>query len=73
VTIKGNGTALFDNLSMSEASTKHKEKEFGLNFTLMDKNGSKMPFFVESNSFYAFSNTKVLSRRSTPTFNETIE
>ena len=65
VTIKSNGSAVFDNLSMSEASTKHKEKEFCLKFTLLDKNGNKLPFSVTSNSFYAFSNTKVLSRRRT--------
>jgi hypothetical protein len=63
VTIKGNGSAVFDNLSMSEASTKHKEKEFILRFTLLDKNGQKMPFSTSTTSFYAFSNTKVLSRR----------
>lgn len=63
VTIKSNGFALFDNLSMSEASTKHKEKEFCLRFTLLDKNGNKMPFSASTTPFYAFSNTKVLSRR----------
>lgn len=63
VMIKANGTALFDNLSMSEASTKHKEKEFCLRFTLVDKAGAKLPVAAKSTSFYAFSNTKVLARR----------
>ena len=63
VLIKANGSALFDNLSMSEASTKHKEKEFCLKFTLVDKSGAKLPVASRSSSFYAFSNTKVLARR----------
>lgn len=63
VMIKANGTAVFDNLSMSEASTKHKEKEFCLKFTLVDKTGAKLPVGSRSTSFYAFSNTKVLARR----------
>ena len=63
VMIKANGTAVFDNLSMSEASTKHKEKEFCLRFTLVDKTGAKLPVAARTTSFYAFSNTKVLARR----------
>jgi len=63
VLIKANGSAMFDNLSMSEASTKHKEKEFCLKFTLVDKSGAKLPVSARSSSFYAFSNTKVLARR----------
>jgi hypothetical protein len=63
VMIKANGSAVFDNLSMSEASTKHKEKEFCLKFALVDKTGAKLPVVARSTSFYAFSNTKVLARR----------
>jgi hypothetical protein len=63
VMIKANGSAVFDNLSMSEASTKHKEKEFCLKFSLVDKTGAKLPVGARSTSFYAFSNTKVLARR----------
>lgn len=63
VTIKPNGVGIFDNLSMSEASTKHKEKEFCLRFFLLDKNGSKLRHSTLSTPFYAYSNTKVLARR----------
>ena len=61
--IKANGTAVFDTLSMSEASTKHKEKEFCLRFTLLEKGGNKLPIYSISTPFYAYSNTKVLTRR----------
>lgn len=63
VMIKANGAALFDNLSMSEASTRHKEKEFCLKFTLVDKSGAKLPVSARTTPFYAYSNTKVLARR----------
>jgi len=64
VPIKPGGQVTFANLAMSEASTKHGEKEFCLQFSLADANGKRIEqFIVTSTPFYAFSNTKVLARR----------
>lgn len=63
VAIKPNGVSVFENLSMSEGSIKHKEKEFCLRFILVDKNGNRLKYMAHSTPFYAYSNTKVLSRR----------
>jgi hypothetical protein len=64
VTIRKDNRVVFDNLSMSEASTKHKEKEFCVRFSMLDKKGKKIPNIeILTNPFYAYSNTKVLARR----------
>lgn len=59
------GLVPFDDLSMCEASTKHKGSEFQLEFYLCGADGRKMT--PECNAvtrpFYAYSNQKVLARR----------
>jgi hypothetical protein len=64
IKIKKNRRMEFDNLSMSEASTRHGEKEFCLRFSLLDTKGQKIPGYeVTTTPFYAYSNSKVLARR----------
>eukprot|EP01119_Soliformovum_irregulare_P021769 TRINITY_DN7315_c0_g1_i1.p1 TRINITY_DN7315_c0_g1~~TRINITY_DN7315_c0_g1_i1.p1 ORF type:complete len:326 (+),score=60.18 TRINITY_DN7315_c0_g1_i1:114-1091(+) len=62
VPVHSDGSVVFDNLTISESSTKHKEREFVLMFSLLRNDGfevAKMP----SKSFYAYSHKKVLQRR----------
>jgi hypothetical protein len=62
--IKKNQKMVFDNLSMSEASTRHGEKEFCLRFSLLNAKGQRIPGIeVVTTPFYAYSNSKVLARR----------
>eukprot|EP01112_Ceratiomyxa_fruticulosa_P008775 TRINITY_DN2273_c0_g3_i1.p1 TRINITY_DN2273_c0_g3~~TRINITY_DN2273_c0_g3_i1.p1 ORF type:complete len:438 (+),score=76.33 TRINITY_DN2273_c0_g3_i1:260-1573(+) len=62
--IQDGGRVVFDNLSMSEASTKHKGAEFCLEFVLIGADGQPLPLVRRrSRAFYAYSNQKVLSRR----------
>jgi len=64
VTVKEDGRAVFDNLSMREASTKHGEKEFCLEFLPLTRDGKALGNFgVRTNPFYAYSHMKVLTRR----------
>ncbi|KYQ93359.1 hypothetical protein DLAC_06033 [Tieghemostelium lacteum] len=63
------GKVAFDSLSMTEASTKHRENEFCLEYVLISDDNriytsnSGIPFIKRSRAFYAYSNQKVLSRR----------
>jgi len=61
----GGGLVPFDDLSMCEASTKHKGSEFCLEFYLAEPDGQHInhQHFVSSRPFYAYSNQKVLARR----------
>lgn len=61
----GGGLVPFDDLSMCEASTKHKGSEFCLEFFLATADGHRVNAqqFVSSRPFYAYSNQKVLARR----------
>lgn len=61
----GGGLVPFDDLSMCEASTKHKGSEFCLEFFLASADGHRINqlHFVTSRPFYAYSNQKVLARR----------
>jgi len=61
----GGGLVPFDDLSMCEASTKHKGSEFCLEFFLASADGHRIntQHFVSSRPFYAYSNQKVLARR----------
>eukprot|EP01117_Protostelium_nocturnum_P009103 TRINITY_DN3259_c0_g1_i1.p1 TRINITY_DN3259_c0_g1~~TRINITY_DN3259_c0_g1_i1.p1 ORF type:complete len:272 (+),score=31.29 TRINITY_DN3259_c0_g1_i1:176-991(+) len=56
------GTVTFDNLSVSESSTKHKEREFSLQLVLLRNDGHEL-FIKKSRPFYAYSHKKVLQRR----------
>eukprot|EP01090_Pellita_catalonica_P021444 TRINITY_DN8024_c0_g1_i4.p1 TRINITY_DN8024_c0_g1~~TRINITY_DN8024_c0_g1_i4.p1 ORF type:complete len:339 (-),score=39.16 TRINITY_DN8024_c0_g1_i4:87-1103(-) len=59
-----NGRAEFTSLSICEASTKHGEQEFCLEFTPFTSAG--VPLYdlsIRSPSFYAYSHNKVLARR----------
>ena len=49
---------------MSEASTKHAEKEFCLEFYFIQMDGKEIKSGRTTNAFYAYSHTKVLTRRS---------
>mmetsp|Transcript_2432 Transcript_2432/g.8680 ORF Transcript_2432/g.8680 Transcript_2432/m.8680 type:complete len:366 (+) Transcript_2432:85-1182(+) len=62
ISIGAKGRALFETLCMSEASTKHEEQEFCLEFFLCGK-GKDAPLNVLSAPFYAYSHKKVLTRR----------
>lgn len=64
VSIANDGSFRFENLCMTEASTKHTEKEFCLHFYYVTSNGKEIPSSVFSSSFYAYSHKKVLNRRS---------
>jgi len=60
--IKDDGSVKFSNLSISESSTKHHEKEFCLHFTVVGCDGVNLVHKL-SESFYAYSHKKVLQRR----------
>jgi hypothetical protein len=59
------GKVVFDNLTISESSTKHKEREFYLVMTLLKVDGSEL-LHKATRSFYAYSHKKVLQRRGKP-------
>eukprot|EP01133_Synstelium_polycarpum_P007276 gene7276-8456_t len=69
VTVGKDGKVVFDSLSMTEASTKHQENEFCLEYILLTEDNKRFiltngtPFVKRSRPFYAYSNQKVLSRR----------
>lgn len=64
VAVQNDGLACFRSLSMSEASTKHHENEFCLEFIPVTSSGKQLiSYSVFSNGFYAYSHMKVLSRR----------
>jgi len=65
VKIGTGGLVPFDDLSMCEASTKHKGFEFQLEFFLATADGRRMTSECNalSRPFYAYSNQKVLARR----------
>jgi hypothetical protein len=64
VILQEDGRAVFDNLSMCEASTKHGEREFCLEFVPLRTDGQSLGNFgVKTNPFYAYSHMKVLTRR----------
>jgi len=54
---------VFDNLCLSEASTKHKEKEFCVEFSLIQTDSTEINLHRKSRPFYAYSHKRVLSRR----------
>jgi len=62
IPIKDDGSLKFSNLSISESSTKHHEKEFCLHFTVIGSDGVELIHKL-SDSFYAYSHKKVLQRR----------
>lgn len=67
--IMENGKVKFDNLCMSEASTKHEEREFCLEFIFVQSPSRDHPLpreirsGVRTKGFYAYSHKKVLTRR----------
>jgi len=65
VKIGTGGLVPFDDVSMCEASTKHKGYEFQLEFFLATADGRRMTSECNavSRPFYAYSNQKVLARR----------
>jgi hypothetical protein len=64
VPLKEDGRATFDNLSMREASTKHGEREFCLEFVPLSKEDQPLGSFgTRTSPFYAYSHMKVLARR----------
>ena len=66
VIVQEDGRAVFDNLSMCEASTKHGEREFCLEFVPLTSDGKALEdLSAKTNAFYAYSHMKVLTRRST--------
>jgi len=62
VALMSDGSAVFDNLWISESSTKHKEREFCLEFILLRSDGHEL-LRKYSKPFYAYSHKKVLQRR----------
>lgn len=60
--INPSGTAAFDNLTISESSTKNKEREFLIQLALIRNDGQEL-MKVFSKPFYAYSHKKVLQRR----------
>ncbi|PRP79780.1 hypothetical protein PROFUN_12642 [Planoprotostelium fungivorum] len=56
------GGVTFDSLSISESSTKHKEREFFLQLTLLRNDGHEL-LHKRTRPFYAYSHKKVLQRR----------
>ena len=56
------GSAIFDTLTISESSTKHKEREFCLELTLLRDDGFEL-LKKRTRPFYAYSHKKVLQRR----------
>merc|ERR1711907_21030 len=63
VPISDDGIVVFDTLCMTEASTKHAEKEFCLEFYYIQSDGKETSSRRTSNPFYAYSHKKVLTRR----------
>jgi len=64
VPLNEEGWVAFDSLSMREASTKHGEREFCLEFLPLTKDGQPLGSFgTRTTSFYAYSHMKVLARR----------
>lgn len=55
---------VFNNLNMSEASTKHNEREFVLGVTVLGGNPYTPVLRKFSRPFYSYSHKKVLERRS---------
>jgi len=64
VPVKEDGCFRFNNLSLSESSTKHHEREFCLHLTAIGTDGVELLHQL-SESFYAYSHKKVLQRRET--------
>jgi len=62
VPILSDGSAIFDNLSICESSTRHKERVFCLEFILTRNDGYELMSQL-SKPFYAYSHKKVLLRR----------
>jgi len=62
VAIHANGNGTFDNLTISESSTKNKEREFLLQVALIRNDGQEL-MKIFSRPFYAYSHKKVLQRR----------
>jgi hypothetical protein len=62
VALSEDGSAIFDNLWISESSTKHKEREFCIEFVLLSSDGNEI-MRKETRPFYAYSHKKVLQRR----------
>jgi hypothetical protein len=62
VPVLNDGSAIFDTLTISESSTKHKEREFTLELTLLRNDGVEL-LKKRTRSFYAYSHKKVLQRR----------
>uniref|UniRef100_A0A7S4HMF3 Uncharacterized protein n=1 Tax=Vannella robusta TaxID=1487602 RepID=A0A7S4HMF3_9EUKA len=63
VPIAEDGNVVFDSLCMTEASTKHSEKEFCLEFYYIQSNGTETSSKRTCSPFYAYSHKKVLTRR----------
>jgi len=62
--VQEDGRVVFDNLSMCEASTKHGEREFCLEFVPFTSDGQALGnLAVKTHPFYAYSHMKVLTRR----------
>eukprot|EP01114_Cavostelium_apophysatum_P007446 TRINITY_DN1954_c0_g1_i1.p1 TRINITY_DN1954_c0_g1~~TRINITY_DN1954_c0_g1_i1.p1 ORF type:complete len:363 (-),score=88.43 TRINITY_DN1954_c0_g1_i1:891-1979(-) len=62
VAILSDGSAIFDNLTISESSTKHKEREFAIQVLLLRNDGQEIATKF-TRAFYAYSHKKVLQRR----------
>jgi len=62
VALDSDGTFSFSDLSISESSTKHKERHFMLEFTVLRCDGWPL-VRRRSAAFYAYSHKKVLQRR----------
>jgi hypothetical protein len=62
VALLSDGSAIFDNLWISESSTKHKEREFCIEFILLRSDGHEI-MRKQTKPFYAYSHKKVLQRR----------
>eukprot|EP01116_Phalansterium_solitarium_P009519 TRINITY_DN236_c0_g1_i1.p2 TRINITY_DN236_c0_g1~~TRINITY_DN236_c0_g1_i1.p2 ORF type:complete len:366 (+),score=122.87 TRINITY_DN236_c0_g1_i1:190-1287(+) len=62
VPVLSDGTVMFDNLAISESSTKHKEREFVLRLSVIGVDGEVLAR-RETRPFYAYSHKKVLQRR----------
>eukprot|EP00002_Diphylleia_rotans_P039148 TRINITY_DN9007_c0_g1_i7.p1 TRINITY_DN9007_c0_g1~~TRINITY_DN9007_c0_g1_i7.p1 ORF type:complete len:710 (+),score=174.62 TRINITY_DN9007_c0_g1_i7:79-2208(+) len=63
VNVQPNGMVVFNNLNMSEASTKHNEREFVLGVTVLGGNPYTPVLRKFSRPFYSYSHKKVLERR----------
>eukprot|EP01095_Lingulamoeba_sp_RSL-Kostka_P006248 TRINITY_DN1953_c0_g1_i1.p1 TRINITY_DN1953_c0_g1~~TRINITY_DN1953_c0_g1_i1.p1 ORF type:complete len:382 (-),score=116.67 TRINITY_DN1953_c0_g1_i1:74-1219(-) len=63
VPVQEDGSFIFDNLCMCEASTKHEEKEFCLQFIFVKSDSTEIETQHSTTPFYAYSHKKVLTRR----------